>query len=120
LALPAIAASASAAPAPKPQNAITSVSATCQRDGMFKVTVGFSHRGDVEVRVYDVIRGVRTDSDHAWYYGNGAGTFQGVLYGGGGAKATIETHLLTKGTNHALVDVVTPRLTSAGTCVAVP
>jgi hypothetical protein len=85
---------------------------------MFRVTVGFSHRGAVEVRVYDVIGGARVSSDHAWFYKKGSGTFQGILYGGGGADVTIETHLLTQGPRHALVDVVTPVLTDVGSCVA--
>ena len=85
---------------------------------MFQVTVNFSHRGAVEVRVYDVISGVRTDSDHAWYYQKGGATFQWLLWGGGGKKVTIETHLLTKGPHHTLVDVVTPTSTNAGSCVA--
>jgi hypothetical protein len=87
---------------------------------MFQVTVGFSHRGAVEVRVYDVIGGGRVDSDHAWFYKKGSGTFQGILGGGGGANVTIETHLLTEGPHHALVDVVTPVSTPAGACVAGP
>ncbi len=115
LAVPAVAIAA-----PPPGNAINAVSAVCQSDGMFQVTVNFLHRGAVEVRVYDVINGVRTDSDHAWYYGKGDATFQGVLYGGGGDQVTIETHLLTKGPHHTLVDAVTPTSTPAGSCVAGP
>jgi hypothetical protein len=111
---------AAASAAPQSGNTISSVSAVCQPDGMFRVTVGFSHRSPVEVRVYDVIGGSYVDSDHAWYYQKGSGTFQGILYGGGGKKVTIETHLLTAGPRHALVDVVTPVSTAVGTCVAVP
>jgi hypothetical protein len=109
---------ATAAAAPPPGNAISGVSAVCQADGMFQVTVNFSHRGAVEVRVYDVIGGALTDSDHAWYYRKGSATFQGLLWGGGGDKVTIETHLLTNGPHHTLVDVVTPTSTNAGSCVA--
>jgi len=64
------------------------------------------------------IGGVRIDSDHAWYYRIGGATFQGLLWGGGGDKVTIEPHLLTKGPHHKLVDVVTPTSTNAGSCVA--
>lgn len=112
-ALPAAVASAS-----PPVDAITSVSSVCQADGYYQVTVTFSHRGRIEARVYDVIGGVRRDSDHAWYRGTGDATFQGTLYGGGGATVTIEAHLLKTGSRHTLVDAVTPVSIDAGTCVA--
>ena len=76
---------------------------------MFQVTVNFSHRGAVEVRVYDVIGGVRTDSDHAWYYQKGGATFQGLLWGGGGKKVTIETHLLTATSSEMVYEMATSR-----------
>ncbi len=111
---------ATAVAAPSSGDAISGVSAVCQADGMFQVSVNFSYRGAVEVRVYDVINGTRSDSDHAWYYGKGDTTFQGILFGGGGDQVTIETHLLVKGPHHTLVDAVTPTSTAAGSCVAAP
>jgi hypothetical protein len=82
--------------------------------------MNFSHQRKVEARVYDVIGGVRIDSDAAWFSGKGEDTFRGVLYGGGGADVTVEAHLLTHGAHGALVDAVTPVTIDAGTCVATP
>lgn len=105
---------ASAAP---PVNAIGSVNVLCT-GGAFHVTVQFTHRGPVDVRILEYTSPTATtgvDSADLWFRGSGADTFVGSLVGGTGRY--IRVHLVKL--DHragALVDVVPPVLLGPYSC----
>ena len=104
---------AGTATAAAPVPTISDIHVSCAVDASdtpyYAVTVTFTHRGPTEVRVYGLQDGQHLDSDHMWFRGSGTDTFHGAVYA---PTPAVETHLLKQGPQHALVDVVTPVVTT--------